>query len=177
MKFYEQKIKGVFLIKPEPIEDERGIFRRHYCYKEFSQHNISTDIYQSNISENYKAFTLRGFHYQIEPNWEGKTFSCLKGKIYDIVVDLRKDSSTYMDWISFEISEIDKNSIHLPPGCANAFMTLEDNTLIHYYCTKAYSPELEKGLRYNDPSFNFKWPREPILISEKDKNHPNFDPD
>ena len=175
MKFFEQKLKGVYLIEPSLFNDERGIFRRHFCSKEFSQHNIVTDVHQSNISENYYAFTLRGFHYQVNPYGEGKTFSCLKGKIYDIVVDLRQDSSTYMEWISFELSEENKNSIHVPPGCANAFMTLEDSSTVHYYCSAPYTTSAERGIRYNDSAFNFEWPHEPVVISDKDKCHENFE--
>lgn len=174
MKFYEQKLKGVYLIEPTPFKDERGVFRRHFCSQELSQNKIVTDVLQSNVSENYYAHTLRGFHYQVEPYGEGKTLSCLKGSIYDIIVDLRTESPTYMEWVSFELNENNRNSIHIAPGCANAFLTLEDNSLIHYYCSQPYTPSAERGIRYNDPSFNFEWPCDPVVISEKDSNHPNF---
>jgi len=174
MKFYEQKLKGVFLIEPEPFKDERGVFRRHYCAEEFSQNNIVTDVSQSNISENPFAFTLRGFHYQERPFSEGKTMSCLKGSMYDIIVDLRPESSTYMEWVSFELNEDNRNSIHIPPGCANAFLTLKDNSIIHYYCSYPYTPSKEHGICFNDASFDFEWPHEPLFISEKDKSHPKY---
>ena len=118
---------------------------------------------------------MRGFHYQERPYGEGKTLSCLKGKIYDIVVDLRSESPTYMDWVSFELNEDNRNSIHIPPGCANAFLTLENHSMIHYYCSYPYTPSKEHGIRYNDPSFNFEWPCEPAIISEKDSIHPNYE--
>ena len=174
MKFYEQKLKGVYLIEPTPFEDERGVFRRHFCSQELSENKIVTDVLQSNVSENNYAHTLRGFHYQVEPYGEGKTLSCLKGSIYDIIVDLRTESPTFMQWVSFELNEKNRNSIHIAPGCANAFLTLEDNSLIHYYCSQPYNPSAERGIRYNDPSFNFEWPCDPVVISEKDNNHPNF---
>ena len=174
MKFYEQKLKGVYLIEPTPFKDERGVFRRHFCSQELSENKIVTDVLQSNVSENNYAHTLRGFHYQVEPYGEGKTLSCLKGSIYDIIVDLRTESPTYMEWVSFELNENNRNSIHIAPGCANAFLTLEDNSLIHYYCSQSYNPSAERGIRYNDPSFNFEWPCDPVVISEKDNNHPNF---
>lgn len=174
MKFYEQKLKGVYLIEPAPIKDERGVFRRHFCSQELSQNKIVTDVLQSNVSENHYAHTLRGFHYQVEPYGEGKTLSCLKGSIYDIIVDLRTESPTFMQWVSFELNEKNRNSIHIAPGCANAFLTLEDSSLIHYYCSQPYNPSAERGIRYNDPSFNFEWPCDPVVISEKDNNHPNF---
>ena len=174
MKFYEERIQGVFRIEPEPFKDERGVFRRHFCVKEFKKNEIATRVSQSNVSENNFSNTLRGFHYQINPYSEGKTLSCLKGLIYDIVVDLRESSSTYMEWIAVELSSENRNSIHIPPGCANAFLTLEDNCLIHYYCSESYNPESERGIRFNDPAFNFKWPVEPKIISDKDLNHPDF---
>ncbi len=175
MKFIEQEIANVFLIEPEPFIDDRGSFRRHFCKKEFVENGIVSNISQSNVSENQYAYTLRGFHYQLSPRSEGKTLSCLKGSIYDVVVDLRPKSQTFMKWISFELDQENRKSIHIPPGCAHAFLTLEDNCLIHYYCSEPFSPELEKGIRYNDPSFNFKWPKEPRFISDKDMNHPNYE--
>ena len=106
-----------------------------------------------------------------------KTLSCLKGSIYDIIVDLRKESETYMQWISFNLDDQNRNSIHIPPGCANAFLTLKDNCLIQYYCSKEYVPNAERGIRFNDSKFNFQWPVEPKVISDKDNNHPDFDPE
>jgi dTDP-4-dehydrorhamnose 3,5-epimerase len=174
MIFHEQKLSGVYLIEPTPFTDERGTFRRHFCDKEFEAHNIATKVYQSNVSENKYANTLRGFHYQVSPYGEGKTLSCLKGCIYDIIVDLRYESQTYMQWVSFELNEENRHSVHIAPGCANAFLTLEGSCLIHYYCSQPYTPSAERGIRYNDPAFGFEWPHEPVVISEKDLKHPEF---
>lgn len=174
MIFTEQKIKGVFKIESEPFVDERGVFRRHFCEGEFSQNGIVSSMKQSNVSENNFAHTLRGFHYQLEPHAEGKTLSCLKGKIYDVVVDLREDSATYLQWISIELSAENRTSVHIAPGCANAFLTLEDNCLIHYYCSESYNPSSERGIRFNDEVFDFKWPVKPKIISDKDLNHPDY---
>jgi len=174
MKFTEQKLKGVFIIEAEPIFDDRGAFRRHFCRNEFAKHGIEPVVKQANISENKFAYTLRGFHYQIEPYQEAKTLSCIQGKIYDIVVDLRPDSSTFMHWVSVELSGSNRKSLHIAPGCANAFMTLEDNTILHYYHSEFYTPGYERGIRFNDPAFGFKWPDDPKYMSEKDKNHPDF---
>jgi dTDP-4-dehydrorhamnose 3,5-epimerase len=174
MKFHEQKLAGVFLIEPSPFKDDRGVFRRHFCDHEFSEQDIVTDVRQSNVSENNYAHTLRGFHYQTPPFGEGKTLSCLKGRIYDIIVDLRQESKTYMQWVYFELNEKNRCSIHIAPGCANAFLTLEDQCLIHYYCSQPYTPSAERGVRYNDPAFGFEWPFDPAVISEKDLNHPDF---
>ena len=174
MKFFEQSIEGVYLIEPEPFVDNRGMFRRHFCRKEFEEHGIVGEVAQCNVSENRSKHTLRGFHYQLPPHGEGKTLSCLKGSIYDVVIDVLPSSPTYLKWISFELSEDNRKSIHIPPGCANAFLTLEDNSIIHYYCSNYYMSEAERGIRYNDPLFNFKWPAVPAMISEKDLKHPDF---
>ena len=174
MKFHEQKLLGVYIIEPESITDDRGVFRRHFCDREFAERSIVTDVRQSNVSENRYAHTLRGFHYQISPYGEGKTLSCLKGSIYDIIVDVRPQSPTYMQWISIELNEENRYSIHIAPGCANAFLTMEDNCLIHYYCSQPYTPEAERGIQYNDPAFKFEWPTEPAVISEKDLSHPDY---
>lgn len=176
MKFYKQKIKGLYLIKPEPFQDSRGIYRRHFCQDEFKAHNIPTKIAQANIVENKYAFTLRGFHYQEYPFGEGKTLSCLKGAIYDIVVDIRIKSPTYLQWMGFKLNENNRQSLYIPTGCAHAVLTLKDNTIVHYYTSQFYNPRSEKGIRYNDPLFKFKWPCQPRIISEKDQNHPNFIP-
>lgn len=174
MKFFEQKIKGVFLIEADPFIDDRGAFRRNFCINEFNDARIDSIVKQANVSENKFAYTLRGFHYQLEPHQEAKTISCLNGRIYDVVVDLRPESPTFMNWVSFEISKSDRKSIHIPKGCANAFLSLEDNTLLHYYSSEFYVSECERGIRYNDPAFGFEWPEEPKFMSEKDKHHPDF---
>tara|TARA_Y100000590_G_scaffold470570_1_gene666446 strand:- start:5637 stop:6167 length:531 start_codon:yes stop_codon:yes gene_type:complete len=175
MKFEKLKINGAYFIHAEPFEDERGIFRRNFCKKEFENSGIDSSIEQANISENKYKYTLRGFHFQIPPFGEGKTMTILKGRIYDIIVDLRKESESYLKWFSFELSPEMRTSFHVPPGCANAFLTLEDDTLVHYYCSQSYNPEAERGIRYNDPLFNFKWPiKKPIHISEKDDSWEDY---
>ena len=133
-----------------------------------------TNIAQCNVSENKYQYTLRGFHYQLPPNSEGKILSCFKGSIYDVIVDIRPESPTYLRWITVELNEDNRSSLYVPPGCANAFLTLKDDSLIFYYCSEFYSPGAERGIRYNDPLFQFQWPAEPSVISEKDKHHPNF---
>jgi dTDP-4-dehydrorhamnose 3,5-epimerase len=176
MKFFEQSIPGVFVIEPEPFVDERGVFRRHFAQEEFDQHGITSVVKHCNVSENKFKHTLRGFHHQLAPYGEGKTLSCPKGSIYDVVVDLRPSSSTYLKWLAVELNDKNRKSLHIPPGCANAFLTLQDDCLIHYYCSEAYHADAERGIRYNDPAFDFKWPAEPLIISDKDKNHPDFQP-
>ena len=175
MKFYEQEIKGVWLIEAEPVIDARGSFRRHFCQKEYKKYGLRTEIVQTNISENPKKHTLRGFHYQVKPFGENKTLTCLRGSLYGVIVDLRSDSATFLKWISVELSVGDNLSLYVPAGCANAFLTLEDSTIILYYMSEFFAPESYRGFRYNDSNFSIKWPSEPKVISSKDQNFPDLD--
>ena len=175
MKFIEQNLRGVYLIEPEPHKDERGMLRRHFCRHEFRESGLMTDIKQCNVSENKGKHTLRGFHFQLPPHGENKVISCIKGGIHDIVVDLRKDSAGYLKWQSFALTEENRLSLYVPIGCANAYLTLQDNTWILYYHSAFFTPSSEGSIRYNDRAFKFDWPAEPSVISEKDLNVPDFD--
>lgn len=174
MIFHKQKLPGVFIIEPESYSDKRGLLRRHFCQREFAEQGIAMDIRQSNVSENKLRHTLRGFHYQLPPHGEHKILSCMKGAIYDVILDLRKESDTYLKWESFELSEENRLSLYVPIGCANAYLTLRDNTWIFYLHSEFYTPGSEGGIRYNDPFFNFAWPAEPQMISNKDLKIPNY---
>ena len=174
MKFVNQKIDGIYLIKPTLHQDERGVFRRSFCEDEFASHGIKFNVKQGNISENFKKHTLRGFHYQISPSKESKIISCITGSLYNVVIDLREDSKTYHEWVALEISSINKESIYVPAGCANAFLTMSENTIVHYYMGDSFSPDTYHGIRYNDPMFSVDWPCEPKIISKKDLNIPDY---
>ncbi len=176
MKFTELNLKGVYLISPDIFSDFRGKFHRSFCKDEFREHGIDNSFEQGNISENPQKGTLRGFHYQIDPYQESKTISCITGSIFDVVIDLRKDSSTFLKSISIQISYRNKESIFIPKGCANAWLTLESNTFIHYYMGSFYKPGFDKGIKFNDEFFNIKWPFDPKLISDKDLQFPDFNP-
>ena len=174
MKFIKQNIVGLYLLKPEPFKDKRGLLRRHFCEKEFKKKDINFKIRQTNVSENYKKYTLRGFHYQKEPYGEKKIISCFKGSIYNIVLDIRINSKTYLKWQSYELNDENRLSLILPKGCANAYLTLKDNTWILYYHSEFYKKVSEKRIRFNDPLFNFFWPKQPKVISDKDLNVNNY---
>ncbi len=174
LKFKKTKIEGCYVIEPEMFSDKRGILRRHFGTDEFKSHGIDSNVIQCNISENPRKCTLRGFHYQATR--EARTISCMRGSVYDIVVDLRPESKTFLKWVSFKINERNRLSLHIPAVCGNAFLTLEANTVLHYYHSRKYSKKMERGVRYNDPLFRFKWPHEPELISEKDKSWSDFTP-
>tara|TARA_Y100000746_G_C15462509_1_gene432180 strand:+ start:2415 stop:2948 length:534 start_codon:yes stop_codon:yes gene_type:complete len=170
MKFIKQYIRDVRLILPELHEDERGIFRRSFCKSELLSEGIDFEVKQGNISQNFKKHTMRGFHYQIAPSEESKIITCVSGALYNVVLDLRKGSDTHSEWVALNISAVEKESIYVPAGCANAFLTMEDNTVVHYYMGDSYSPNSYRGIRYNDPQFNFIWPTNPAVISERDLN-------
>ena len=174
MIFKKQKIEDVLIISPEPFTDNRGLLRRHYCQKEFSNAGVDFNILQCNVSENKLKYTLRGFHYQSAPFGENKVISSMNGSIFDVVIDLRKNSKTFLQWEAYKLTKENRLSLFVPKGCANAYLTLEDNTWIFYYHSEFYTPGAEVGIRYNDPYFNIQWPFEPVVISDKDRTYPNF---
>lgn len=176
MKFTELALAGVWLIEPELHRDGRGVFRRHFCAREFETHGIAPTVAQGNVSENPAGGTLRGFHYQVGAKGEAKTLSCLAGAIHDIVVDLRRESSTFMQWVAVDLSAAARNSLHVPVGCANGWLTTADGTMVHYYMSEFYAAGADRGIRYDDPAFRFEWPNEPKVISDKDRSYPDFDP-
>jgi dTDP-4-dehydrorhamnose 3,5-epimerase len=173
VKFKELDIAGARLIEPELVSDERGSFRRHFCSEEFAAHGIETRVMQGNVSENPHLHTLRGFHYQLAPYAEGKTISCFSGALYDIIVDLRPDSKSFLQWVAVTLDAKDRSSLYIPPGCANAYLTVAPNTVVHYYMSELYTPGSYRGFCYNDPSFNFEWPAKPQVISDRDRNLPH----
>jgi len=171
MIFTETKIHGVYIIEPELLSDERGFFARSFCKEEFRNHGLETDIVQCNISYNKKKGTLRGMHYQTPPFEEVKVVSCTKGSIYDVVVDLRKGSATYCQWIATELTERNFKMIYIPKGCAHGFQTLEDNTMVYYQMTEFFHPECAGCVRWDDPRFGIQWPLKNSIISDKDRNY------
>lgn len=176
MKFYETKIKGVYIIKPELIKDKRGYFTRVFCKKEIATLGINFKVVQINQSFTKKKGTIRGLHYQKPPYQEEKIVQCLKGEIYDVVLDLRHNSSTFGQWISERLSEKNKKMILVPKGCANGLQPLTDNCQIEYFMSEYYSPQSQAGIRWDDPYFKIRWPIKKIFLSEKDKNWKYYNP-
>jgi dTDP-4-dehydrorhamnose 3,5-epimerase len=174
MIFQQQQIADVFLIDSQSHKDERGLFRRHYCEKELKENGIKFTVKQGNISENANKHTIRGFHYQKAPSKESKIISCISGSIFNVIIDLRKNSPTFLKWQEFNISSESRQSLYIPVGCANAFLTLENNTWIHYYMNDFFTTD-SLGFRYNDPAFPICWPAKPEHMSEKDCNYPDID--
>ncbi len=174
MKFNELSLKGAYLIDLNPLCDERGYFMRSFCKKEFEKYSLCTDFVQHSISENYKKGTLRGLHYQKHPYEEIKIVYCLKGAVYDVILDLRKNSPSYKKWLSFNLNENNKKMLYIPKGFAHGFLTLEDNTLISYYMNDYFNNEAYSGIKYNDKAFDVEWIQTPKMISEKDSNYGDF---
>ena len=174
MKLIRTKIHGLYLIKPELFEDKRGIFRRNFCEKIFKKNNILFKIRQCNVSENFKRGTLRGFHYQRRTTKDSKIITCIRGSILNVTIDLRKGSKTYLKVIRTKLSSKNRKSLIIPSKCANAFLTLEQNTIIQYYMSEFFNKNNDGGIRYDDKYFKIKWPFKPIVISKKDATYKDF---
>ena len=175
MKFSELELKGAYLIEPELINDNRGFFARSFCIDEFQANNLEFEIKQSNLSFNKDKGTLRGMHFQQEPFAEAKLVKCISGSIYDIIVDLRKESQTYKQWLGMELSSINRKMLYIPKGFAHGFQTLEDNVEVFYQMFEKYAPGFSSGVKWNDVSLSIKWPIPISVISEKDKSYPDMD--
>ena len=174
MKFTETPIKGAFLIELEPRKDDRGMFARVFCKREFEEHGLNPTVVNTNMSRSRYKGTLRGMHFQKAPKGECKLVRCTRGSLYDVIIDLRQDSPSYMQWYGVELSQDNEKMLFLPEGCAHGFITLEDHTEATYQVSEFYSPEYEGGVRYNDPAFKIDWPLEPTVLSEKDANWPDY---
>ena len=170
MKFHKTKINGLYVIELEPYIDERGYFVRVFCKKEFAKIGLKFEIVQINRSSNLKKGTLRGMHFQKPPKAEDKIVQCLKGAIYDVAIDLRQGSKTFGQWIAVELTEENRKMFFIPKGFAHGFQSLRDNSEILYFMSEFYSPEQVRGVRWDDPFFNIKWPIENPILSERDKN-------
>lgn len=177
MRFTETPIKGAYLIAPDFFKDERGFFARVYCADDFKDKGIAPIFVQANNSLSCKKGTLRGMHYQLPPKAEDKLVRCIKGSFYDVVLDLRHDSSTFGQWYGVLLTAENLKMMYVPKGCAHGFITLEDNSEVFYMVSETYSKEHERGIRWNDPYFKIEWPEKPTVISEKDMNHPDFNPE
>ena len=175
MLFIPTEFENLFVISIEENKDDRGFFDRVWCKREFDLQGLDIDIIQSNISGNKKSGTLRGFHFQKEPFAEDKLITCLNGEIYDVVIDLRVDSASYLKWKSFYLTSDNRKMLFIPAGFAHGYQTLKNNTLILYYSSNFYNPMAEMGIRYDDPLFNIKWPKRIRSISNKDKSWMDFD--
>jgi dTDP-4-dehydrorhamnose 3,5-epimerase len=169
MRFHETPLPGVWLIEPEPIEDERGFFARVFDADEFAPRDLHTFWPECSISFNRKAGTLRGMHWQDEPFAEVKLVRCTSGAIYDVALDLRPDSSTFKNSFAVELSAENRQMLYIPQGCAHGFQTLQDNSEVFYQISTFYHAPSARGVRFDDPAFSLKWPLPVSAISERDQ--------
>jgi dTDP-4-dehydrorhamnose 3,5-epimerase len=172
VKIHETAIAGCYVIELEPIADHRGFFARSFDYVTFNELGANPRVEQCNISFNRAAYTLRGLHYQTPPHEEAKLVRCVRGTIFDVVVDLRTASATFLTWLGFELSADNRRSVLVPEECAHGYLTLEEATEIHYQVSSAYSREASRGLRWNDPTLAIDWPHEPLVVSRQDSAWP-----
>ncbi len=178
MRFVETGLGGAWLIEAERHEDERGHFARLWCRREFEAHGIRTDFVQGNASTNRRRGTLRGLHFQLPPSREAKLVRCARGELFDVIVDLRRDSATFLRHYGVILSPANGQSLYVPPGFAHGFETLADDTEVVYAMGDFYDASLSAGVRWNDPAFGIRWPiAEPAAMTDRDRNYPDFRPD
>lgn len=176
MKFVATPLPGAFVLEVERHEDSRGSFARTYCAREFAEHGLDSRIAQSSLSWNTAKGTLRGLHYQNAPHEESKTVRVVAGAIFDVMVDLRASSPTRGQWFGAELSAANGRALHIPAGFAHGFLTLEDQSVLHYQISDFYVPNASRGLRWDDPTLAIKWPFTPTIISDRDRDLPLWAP-
>lgn len=174
VRFVPTQIVDAFFVDLHVHEDERGLFARSFCEQEFAAAGISMRVVQANISRNPKAGTLRGMHYQAAPHEEPKLIQCVRGRIFDVAIDLRHNTPSYRRSVCTELSADDGRLFFIPSGCAHGFLTLEDNSDVFYYMGTAFAAGLGRGVRWNDPAFDIPWPGLPRIISARDAAYADY---
>jgi dTDP-4-dehydrorhamnose 3,5-epimerase len=168
MKFTETLLKGAFVVELAPMSDARGFFARTYCAREFEEHGLKPAVAQANLSFNHKRGTLRGMHYQLPPAAETKLVRCTAGAIFDVIVDLRPGSPTYLQHVGVELTADNRKALYVPELFAHGYITLTDGAEVVYQVGEFYTPGYERGLRYDDPTLGIAWPVAIDIISDKD---------
>jgi dTDP-4-dehydrorhamnose 3,5-epimerase len=176
MIFKETPLKGAFVIEIEKFEDKRGFFAYAFSQPEFDSNGLASRVVNTNISFNRSRGTLRGMHYQVAPFEEAKLIRCTRGAIYDVIIDLRRDSSTFRQWFGVELTADNYRLLYVPERFAHGFQTLEDHTDVTYQVSQLYSPSAARGVRYDDPAFGIRWPLKVEVISDRDRGWPNWSP-
>ena len=176
MKFHPAPLNGAFTIELEKRGDERGFFARLFCQREFEAQGLSGQFVQANDSHSAHKGTLRGLHMQLAPHAETKVVRCIRGALYDGILDVRKDSPTFGKSFGAELTAENRLMMYVPKGFAHGFITLTDDTEAFYLSDAFYAPEAERGIRWNDPAFSVEWPLAPTVISDKDRDQRDFDP-
>jgi dTDP-4-dehydrorhamnose 3,5-epimerase len=176
MHFTEGQLPGTYLLVPNRIEDERGFFARAYCRQELEAHGLSPRIVQANTGFSHRRGTLRGLHYQVAPHQETKIVRCVRGAVFDVVVDVRADSPTRGAWMGTRLTAENGHALYVPEGVAHGYLTLEDDSEVLYFVSQYYAPDAERGLRYDDPAVGIDWPIRVVEVSDKDRTWPDFAP-
>ena len=176
MRFTRCELRDAVVVDVEGHVDARGLFARTFCEEEFATAGLPTRFVQSSVSFNTWRGTLRGLHYQLHPRAEGKLVRCTRGAIYDVVVDLRSSSDTFLHWVGVELTAENRRALYVPPGCAHGFQTLTDDAEVLYLMSEFYAPDLARGVRWNDPIFGIAWPIADATLSERDATYPDFRP-
>jgi dTDP-4-dehydrorhamnose 3,5-epimerase len=176
MTFTETPLRGAYVLDLEKRGDDRGFFARAFCEKEFERYALSARFVQANDSLSARRGTLRGMHYQLAPRAETKLVRCIRGALHDVILDLRKGSPTFGQSFGAELSAENRRMMYVPKGFAHGFVTLVDDTEAFYLVDEFYAPEQERGIRWNEARFGIRWPIEPVVVSDKDRGHRDFDP-
>ena len=176
MRFVPTPLAGAYVIEIDRMEDERGFFARLWCREEFTAHGIEIEIVQASVSHNARAGTVRGMHLQLPPSREAKLVRCERGRIHDVIVDLRPAAPTFTKHFAVTLDAERRNALYIPPGMAHGFQTLAAYTDVSYMMSDYYRPELQAGVRWNDPAFRISWPITAVTIMQRDATYPDFDP-
>lgn len=176
MRFQPTRFADAWLIELTPVRDERGAFSRTFCTREFADQGLETTFVQHSLSHNTRKGTLRGMHFQRPPHQETKVVRCARGAIWDVIIDLRASSPTHLQWQGFELSALNARQLYIPKGFAHGFQTLEDECEVSYLISEFYAAEAASGIRHDDPRFAVDWPLPVSVISERDRNWPDFAP-
>jgi dTDP-4-dehydrorhamnose 3,5-epimerase len=174
MIFASTRLEGALLIDIEPIKDQRGFFARTWCRRELAARGLDTEIAQESVSYNRLRGTVRGLHFQRPPYEETKIVRCVRGAIFDVILDLRPHSSSYLQWQGFDLTAENRRAVYIPKGFAHGFQTLAESCEIAYQISTFYAPEVACGYRYDDAAFRITWPLPPTMISERDLGWPKF---
>jgi dTDP-4-dehydrorhamnose 3,5-epimerase len=172
MIFAESPLAGACVIDMDRIADERGFFGRSFCVEEFRSHGLPTDVNQCSVSYNARRGTLRGMHFQVEPHDEAKLVRCTAGAIFDVIVDIRAESPTLHRWFGVELTARNRRSLFIPRGFAHGFVTLADESEVHYMISVPYVAAAGRGLRWDDPAIDIRWPIAPVVMSARDAAYP-----
>ena len=174
MKLTRLGLPGAFLVELERLSDDRGFFARTFCAREFEAAGLDPRLVQTSLSWNERRGTLRGLHWQAAPHAEAKLVRCVRGRIYDVLVDLRTDSHAFRQHLGIELDADERNAVYLPPGVAHGFLTLEEGCEVHYQMSVPYAAESARGARFDDPAFGIVWPEPVRVVSPRDRAWPDF---